>query len=47
VSESSAVTGYFVVPASNSIAIDVSRMASIYLKQDSGSCTVQFYFVVV
>ncbi len=47
VSELSTTTGYFVVPAANSIEIDVARMGSIYLKQDSGSCTVQFYFIVI
>jgi len=47
VSEVSSYASYFVVPTANSISIDVSRMANVYLKQDSGSCTVQFFFVVV
>ncbi len=40
-------TSYFAIPATTVMTIDVARMASFYLKQDSGSCTVQFFFAVV
>lgn len=47
ISESSTTTGYFVLPTAATISMDIARMASFFLKQDSGSCTVQFYFKVI
>ena len=47
ISELSDMSTYFVLPASGMITLDVARLSLLYLKQDSGSCTVQFYFNVV
>lgn len=47
ISELSDVSTYFVIPATTPITIDVARLAFLYLKQDSTSCTVQFYFRIV
>jgi hypothetical protein len=47
ISELSDVSTYFVLPANVSLTIDVARLSLLYLKQDSGSCTVQFFMVMV
>jgi len=47
ISELSDVSTYFVLPANATITIDLTRLSLLYLKQDSGSCTVQFYFSCV
>ena|SRR5882757_5331672 len=47
ISELSDVSTYFVLPANTLLTIDIARLGLLYLKQDSGSCTVQFYFSVV
>lgn len=47
ISELSDYSTYFVLPANGTITIDVARLGLLYLKQDSGSCTVQFYFNIV
>lgn len=38
---------YFVLPANGVVTIDVTRLALLRLQQDSGSCTVSFYFSLV
>lgn len=47
ISEVSNAATYFVLPANIAITIDITRQGFLYLVQDSGSCTVQFYFSMV
>lgn len=47
ISELSDVSTYFVLQANGTITLDVTRLGLLYLKQDSGSCAVQFYFSIV
>lgn len=47
VSETSGTTGYFVIPAATAFTFGTARMGSIFLKQDSTSCVVSFYFAVI
>lgn len=47
ISEDSSMTRYAVLPANSSVPLQASAGGSLYLKGDSGTVTVQFYFHVL
>lgn len=47
IGEAVAVSTYFKLPANTILALPLSGVDNIYLRTDSGSGTLQFYFVTV